>query len=44
MDRILFDKKVEALIRNYETLLARPNVRLTSDNGIFERFQYPVLT
>jgi 4-O-beta-D-mannosyl-D-glucose phosphorylase len=44
MDPLLFDKKKEILFRNYETLIQRPNKKLPSDNGIYERFQYPVLT
>lgn len=44
MDQILFDKKLEVLIRNQEQFLERPNEKLTSANGIFERYKYPVLT
>jgi len=35
--------KIKKIIEQQETLLARPNVPL-EDNGVFNRYQYPVLT
>ena len=40
-----FDIQLEKLVANHEALLGRPNpVDETWDNGVYERFQHPVLT
>ncbi len=44
MDRKAFERRAQALIHEHERLVARKNVRLKETNGIFERYQYPVLT
>ncbi len=44
MNRKAFDSGVKKLFDDYETLITRKNVRLGSENGIFCRYKYPVLT
>jgi 4-O-beta-D-mannosyl-D-glucose phosphorylase len=39
-----FEKRLKKLKKNYEDLLARENVICDENNGIFHRYQYPVLT
>ncbi len=39
-----FEKRLSALIKDQDRLLARPNTRQASGNGIFERYQFPVIT
>ncbi|MFI3240740.1 MAG: glycosidase [Bacteroidales bacterium] len=39
-----FNKKLTQLIEKHESLITRPNVALTQGNGIYERYQYPILT
>lgn len=39
-----FNKKLTQLIEKHESLITRPNVALTEGNGIYERYQYPILT
>ncbi|MGA8205322.1 MAG: glycosidase [Woeseiaceae bacterium] len=39
-----FPARRARLQRDYEALLARPNVPAGGGNGIFERWQYPILT
>ncbi|MDF1574740.1 MAG: glycosidase [Bacteroidales bacterium] len=40
----LFQERQKAIRQQHETLLARENRELFSTNGIFRRYQYPVLT
>ena len=42
MDRA--DKRVPSRTEEYETLISRENKRIRSNNGIFERYKYPILT
>ena len=44
MDKTTFEERVKALIDEHERLVARRNVKLKETNGVFERYQYPVLT
>ncbi|MCB9276805.1 MAG: glycosidase [Lewinellaceae bacterium] len=44
MDRITFDQETRHLLEKQEALLGRRNPRLESSNGIYHRYQYPVLT
>jgi 4-O-beta-D-mannosyl-D-glucose phosphorylase len=39
-----FRQKLKQLQRNHEALLRRPNHKQKSGNGIFERYEFPVLT
>ncbi|MFT4092961.1 MAG: glycosidase [Niabella sp.] len=41
---IAFEARRSALFNAYEELLNRKNIKQELDNGIFERYQYPVLT
>jgi 4-O-beta-D-mannosyl-D-glucose phosphorylase len=43
MNKTYFDDKLAGLRQDHETLLARPN-RPLPGNGIFERYEHPVLT
>ena len=44
MDRTGFDSRLQSLMRAQEELVARQNSKTSNDNGIFERYSYPVLT
>lgn len=44
MDRKEFDRRVERLFNEYESLIRRPNRRLESENGIVWRWANPILT
>ena len=39
-----FGARLRALEAAHDTLVQRPNQRLASENGIFERYRYPALT
>ena len=39
-----FQEKVNELFAKHETLLSRKNIHLEDGNGIFTRYQHPVLT
>ncbi len=39
-----FDKRLEELQQSHEELIRRTNEKKKTGNGIFERFEYPVLT
>ncbi|MGN0054113.1 MAG: glycosidase, partial [Bacteroides sp.] len=39
-----FQKQVNELFREYEELITRPNIPVKGGNGIYTRYQYPVLT
>ena len=39
-----FQEKVNELFAKHETLLSRKNIPLEDGNGIFTRYQHPVLT
>jgi 4-O-beta-D-mannosyl-D-glucose phosphorylase len=40
----IFTKRLEDLHSAYEQLINRANIRLSDGNGIYDRFQFPVLT
>ncbi|MFV0469646.1 MAG: glycosidase [Dysgonomonas sp.] len=40
----IFNKRLEAIISEYEQLITRKNEAITLGNGIYERYKYPVLT
>ena len=40
----IFKERIKRLTAKYEGLIQRLNIALESDNGIYERFEYPVLT
>ena len=44
MNQTAFEKKVNGLVREQERLLARRNSKAPGSNGIFDRYQNPVLT
>src|SRR5687768_15545285 len=44
MDRDTFDARLAELMREHEALIARPNPVTRGGNGIFERYERPVLT
>lgn len=44
MNRVDFDSRLEELMTEQETLLSRMNHPLPDNNGIVERYQYPVIT
>jgi len=44
MNRKEFDTGVKKLLDDYKALVTRKNVKLASENGIFCRYKYPVLT
>ena len=39
-----YDTRLRILTEEYETLISRENKRIRSNNGIFERYKYPILT
>ena len=39
-----YDSRLRILTEEYETLISRENKRIRSNNGIFERYKYPILT
>lgn len=40
----LFEERLKTITQRHERLLARKNEALFSENGIYERYKYPVLT
>ncbi|SKC17753.1 glycoside hydrolase family 130 protein [Dyadobacter psychrophilus] len=40
----IFQKRLKQIQSGYEKLISRPNVRIEFGNGIYERYQYPILT
>jgi 4-O-beta-D-mannosyl-D-glucose phosphorylase len=44
MNRVAFRKSVQSLIGQQEKLLARRNRKLPGGNGIYSRYEFPVLT
>jgi 4-O-beta-D-mannosyl-D-glucose phosphorylase len=44
MSRIDFDNRLKELVREYQATINRKNTPLPCGNGIYERFEYPVLT
>ncbi|MDR2627172.1 MAG: glycosidase, partial [Dysgonamonadaceae bacterium] len=40
----LFNKRLDAVNAEYDALIPRKNVPIFPGNGIYERYQYPVLT
>jgi 4-O-beta-D-mannosyl-D-glucose phosphorylase len=44
MNRAAFKKRVEELFKQQEKLLARRNRKLPGGNGIYDRYEFPVLT
>ena len=43
-DKTIFDKRYTKLEKQYKDLITRKNTPLHFGNGIFERYEYPVLT
>src|SRR5438309_2882718 len=39
-----FDKRAQALQQAYAELLTRPNKKENLGNGVYDRYQYPILT
>ena len=39
-----FKKRVRSLFANHEALIQRKNVKQEKENGVFERYEHPVLT
>ncbi len=39
-----FEKRVQKLFKKHEKLIQKPNKRLKSENGIFNRYKRPILT
>lgn len=39
-----YDNRLRILTEEYETLISRENKRIRSNNDIFERYKYPILT
>ena len=39
-----YDNRLRILTEEYETIISRENKRIRSNNGIFERYKYPILT
>ena len=39
-----YDNRLRILTEEYETLISRENKRIRANNGIFERYKYPILT
>ena len=37
-----YDNRLRILTEEYETLISRENKRIRSNNGIFERYKYPI--
>ena len=44
MRREEFDRAVEGMSRRHRELITRPNERCESENGLFHRYRYPVVT
>ena len=44
MNKKTFEKKVKALFTNHKRLITRKNVKVRETNGVFYRYNYPVLT
>ena len=44
MDQKSFDAAIKKMFREYSDLIKRKNTRLPSENGIFHRYEHPVLT
>ncbi len=39
-----FDKRLKELIQDYENLVTRKNIPVQKHNGVYQRYQYPILT
>ncbi len=44
MDKIKFEIALKELIEKHESLIMRPNIKSAKYNGIYERFEFPILT
>jgi 4-O-beta-D-mannosyl-D-glucose phosphorylase len=44
LDKITFDNKVKALNYKYEELINRKNEIVQTENGLYNRYKYPILT
>jgi hypothetical protein len=44
MNQAAFKKSVQALFKQQEKLLARRNRKVPGGNGIYDRYEFPVLT
>ena len=39
-----FEKRVKALFNNYKSLITRTNKPLSHSNGVYSRYEHPILT
>lgn len=39
-----FKNKLKKLFMEYEELISRKNIPVTNGNGVFTRYEYPILT
>ena len=44
MNRSVFRKSIQRLFKEQEKLLARRNRKATGGNGIYDRYEFPVLS
>lgn len=44
MDRSLFDQRLKALVAEHNQVVNRKNAKVFPGNGIFDRYEYPVVT
>ncbi len=44
MNKATFEKQVKALLAQHKRLIGRRNVKVKESNGVYQRYQYPVLT
>lgn len=44
MSREYFNNRLKDIVQKYHSVLSRKNQELFSDNGIYSRFKYPILT
>jgi 4-O-beta-D-mannosyl-D-glucose phosphorylase len=44
MDKIRFEIALKKLVEQHEELIMRPNVKSAKYNGIYDRFEFPILT
>ena len=44
MNELEFKEKAGLLFREHEALITRKNAKVPSGNGVFDRYQHPVVT
>ena len=44
MDKVTFDVELGKLLEKHEALIAKQNMKCENGNGIYERYQFPILT